>query len=480
MDRRLAMIAFALACAPGALDRHGTLPSGGKLASAADAFEERVYDYQLIIAPADLVRLNRQPTVFDDAGTYVPASVRIDGRDYPQVGVRYKGHYGTFRVCLSTGPVVGTVEPYAPDPANGCPPVPKFSYKISFDEYQPGQRFHGLRKINLHSLIRDPSKLHERLAYRLFREMGIAAPRSSFAQVTVNGKVKGIYAVTEDAGDRLFTADRWPNDPQGRLYKQAWPLSVDPTYWQKALATHKRQTVAHDAAIGFARDLLAAGEDAGRLAAALERWSDPEWLARYLAVDTAIHNADGVTRFSCPVGSPDACRNKNYFWYQTGAGKFLLLPWDLDFTWRVKILPNVVIPWDLPPGSPGFSGCDLRPMLYGNLQKPAACDPVFRGINARRPLYLAAVKRLLAHPGFDPARLHADVDRWAALIARAVAADPSLPREGPETWAAGVAMLKRDIGTLRARMEAVAAGQPFRPYPPTGEWEPPLVEHPPR
>jgi spore coat protein H len=459
--------------AGGVVDQHGTLPGGGGIPGSAAAFADRIYDYRFVVDGAELARLDAQPARYDDERRFIPARVTIDGQDLGMVGLRYKGAWGTFRTCLSGSDGTGTAEPYRPLPASNCPPVAKFSYKVLFDALVPTNRFHGLARMNLHNLIRDPSKLHERLAYDLFQQMGIAASRSTFAQVTVNGVFKGLYAATEDVGDRRFLRDHWPGDRGARLYKQGWPArSEDPAYWRDALAVPKKEraTADHQAIIAFSHDVRAAAGDPRRAAAALARWSDPDWLARYMAVDTAVRNVDGITKLSCNPSAPDDCVPNNYFWYQTGAGRFLLVPWDLDYTWRVSVRQNRLPPWDLPLPLPGVPGCDTRITMDGALHQPAPCDPILRGIAAQRPLYLRAVRKLLALPGFDAGVLRARVDHWVAMIAPVVAADRSIPTSGPKEWHAQIALLEKDLGILRARMEAVAAGQPYRPFPPSGEW----------
>jgi hypothetical protein len=453
-----------------AADEHGTLPSGGGIPEAAAAFQDRLYDYQLAVEPAQLARLNAEPARYDAEHLFIPARLTVDGQSLGTVGLRYKGEWGTFRTCLPNPDGSGPAEPYHPMAANACPPVPKFPYKVIFDAYDPAKRFHGLARINLHNLIRDPSKVHERLAYQLFRDLGIATARSTFARVTVNGVSKGLYAATEEIGDRRFVVDHWPGDAGGNLYKQGWPRFVDPGYWQKALTSRKKATsVDHGKVIAFAREVQAAKDDAQR-AEVLARWSDPHWLARYMAVDTAVRNVDGVTKAACKPNALNDCFPNNYFWYQTSAGKFLLLPWDLDYTFRVSVRQNQMPPWDLPVPSPGLGSCDDRIKIDGSLHQPAPCDPLLRGINARRPLYIQAVKTLLAHPDFAVATMFAQVDHWVAMIKDVVAADQAIPKSGYKEWTAQVALLKKDIPLLRARMEAVADGQPYRPFPPTGEW----------
>ena len=65
------------------------------------------------------------------------------------------------------------------------------------------------------------------------------------------------------------------------------------------------------------------------------------------------------------------------------------------------------------------------------------------------------------------------------MIGELVAADPAIPKSGPKEWKAQITLLKHDIRVLRARMEAVAAGQPYRPFPPADEWQYPPPGPPP-
>jgi spore coat protein H len=449
-------------------DQFGTLPSGGGVAEAALAFEDRLYKYELAADPADLAKMNANPAMYDDQGIFIPAMLTIDGTPFGKVGLRYKGSWGTFRTCLPNPDGSGPAEPYHPIAGNGCPPVPKFPYKVSFDEYVPTQRFHGLKKVNLHNLIRDTSKIHEKLAYQLFRDMGIATARSTHAVVVVNGVSKGVYAVTEHLGDGRYTEDHWPTDSNGNMYKQAWPIWLFADYWVKALETNNMAVppATHEKAIAFSTELRAATDKPAAALAALTKWSDVDWLFRYMAVDTAIRNADGITKLGCVPGDLNDCSGNNFYWYVTKTGKFLLLPWDLDYTWNVVVDHDRLPPWDLAIPAPGIASCKVRFALYGSPTKAASCDPFFQGLNSMRPLYIAAVKKLLASPGFQVAKLQADVDRISAYLKDAVAMDPAIPA----TWPMEAATLKANIQMLRDKMQAVADGQPYRTYTPMPAW----------
>jgi spore coat protein CotH len=176
----------------------------------------------------------------------------------------------------------------------------KCSFKVAFDEYHPSDknyRHHGLKKLNLHSLLDDPTALSEKLGYRLFREMRIATARVSHAWVTVNGAPKGLFTVVESMTDGRFTEDKWPGDPNGNLYKQAWPgrlaQSTVKTYYDDKLETNTDAVppVTHEQIIAFANDLKKSTiptVNPSGLFETLKKWSDPEWMARFMAVQRAF------------------------------------------------------------------------------------------------------------------------------------------------------------------------------------------------
>ena len=85
------------------------------------------------------------------------------------------------------------------------------------------EKFFGLKKIQLHSQNLDDSQMRERLAYWLFREMGVPAPRSIHARLLINGEYVGLFALTEQIDGR-FTRYNY-DDGKGNLYKEIWPIT---------------------------------------------------------------------------------------------------------------------------------------------------------------------------------------------------------------------------------------------------------------
>jgi hypothetical protein len=292
--------------------------------------------------------------------------------------------------------------------------------------------------------------MHEKLAYDAYRALGVAAPRSSWAVATVNGVSLGLFSLVEEVDGR-FTQDRWPEDGDGNLYKEAWPLSTDPEDYGAAIETNE-DTATHESFAAFAAE-LAEATDAAERRRALGGWMDLQELARYMAVDDAIANIDGVTAVYCRPEDPTACGNHNYFFYLSeDQSRFRLVPWDLDATmWPQSIYDNVP-PWQTTPES-----CEERYALTNDDTTLAApgCDALFSGLAHDLTDYDAATESLFSGP-FDATTLGAAVDRHAAFIADAVAAEPGGP--AVERWQSDVRLLKSNIPRLQARARARRSG----------------------
>jgi spore coat protein H len=407
----------------------------------AEAFDAtRLRSFELTVRPADLASLPMLAKDPETESTYVPAQLSVDGEDVGMVGLRFKGAYGTLQGCIDD------------DLQLSCD---KMSYKVKFDEFDQDKRWKALKKVNLHSMHADDTLMHEHLAYGLYRDMGVAAPRATHVRVSINGEPPQLFALTE-APDGRFTADRFAPAGDGNLYKEIWPVSSEPSYYQADLETNKDEPQDHAAFIEFAEALMQA--DRASLPAVLARFVDVDYLLNYMAVDRVLSNWDGVTSFYCGSSDPErGCGNHNMYWYVDEAGeRFWLVPWDLDNTWALQTEHELIMPhWNQTPAD-----CDQRIAWNGNWLMPPGCDPLFRGLaGAGQAAYSDAISAMLSGP-FQVAKLQAEVDRIAALIEPAVAADSTLDLTH---WRANVASLRSDIALLREKAELMRDGKDYSP-----------------
>ncbi len=105
-------------------------------------------------------------------------------------------------------------------------PGNKKSFKIDFNEFVPGQNYNGLKKLNFSNGFKDPSCLREKVFFGVAKEAGILAPRSNFANVTMNGTPWGFYTVVEQIDDQFL--DWAILDDAGNLFKAGDNFGVAP------------------------------------------------------------------------------------------------------------------------------------------------------------------------------------------------------------------------------------------------------------
>jgi spore coat protein H len=395
--------------------------------SADYVFDDSVIrTYELIIDEADWAWLNENELLEQ----YVPATLIFEGKEYPQVAVRYKGFFGALRLCFDR---------------QGNRICKKLPMKLKFSEYDESGRFYGLKRLNFHSMEFDPTKMHEVLAYGLFREAGVPAPRATYAKLVVNGEPLGLFALVEEI-DGMFTRSRFPDGGKGNLYKEVWPVHFDPAPYLQALRTNRDEDPSVDKMIRFARALDEATDET--FLSVLESWTDVDVLMRYLAVDRLIDNWDGIIAWYC-VSS--ICVNHNYYWYEDVVrDRVWLIPWDLDHTFEVPSPIRTF--YRMPDWDVVLESCDPIPVFHNFAGRPPGCDDLIRRLaTVAWDPYCEATRELLDGP-FQTAALHDRIDKLADHIADAVAEDAN----GPEVaeWQAAVQRLKDNVVTMRSYIEA--------------------------
>jgi len=329
--------------------------------------EEKLHTFEIKLPNSALAKLDDDPA----AEQYVEGSLIFEGDTISPVGIRYKGSIGAFVGCLSGN-----------DWANpsGFKTCTKLSLKIKINWGEREEKFFGLKKIQLHAMNNDDSQMRDRLAYHLFRQMNVPAPRAVHAKVMINGMYSGVYALIEHIDGR-FTRHNY-DDGKGNLYKEVWPLKMsgqpqtEQTYLNH-LETNRDENPNANMIRTFAEEVVAA--DDSSIKNVIADWMDVDEIISYAVVDRTIRVDDGAFHWYCDEGG--GCTNHNYFWYEeTSAGKMHLIPWDMDNTFENIITPaNPVTPiadgW-------GETSNDCEPFVSGFLglkQWSAACDKLTGG-----------------------------------------------------------------------------------------------------
>ncbi|WBW99076.1 CotH kinase family protein [Oceanirhabdus sp. W0125-5] len=252
--------------------------------------EGEVGEIRLYIQDGELDKMYSDPL----AEEYIFANkVIVNGNEVENVGIRTKGN-------SSLGQVVSSGSE-------------RYSFKISFDEYDKGQDFYGLNQLILNNNFGDPSYLREYLSYYIFREMGLPAPRTSYAEVYINDELKGLYLVVEPV-DEAFVGTNFEN-ADGDLYKPymldfGWQGDSIEDYGHMNLKTNEDSTD-HSAFLNLI-DVINNGGD-------LEAVLNVDNILKYLAVTVGVVSLD-----SYPGAIPH-----NFYIYEED-GKFSIIPWDFN------------------------------------------------------------------------------------------------------------------------------------------------------
>jgi hypothetical protein len=357
---------------------------------------------------------------------YVAVQARFEDRDIGTIGFRFKGYYGSLFGCFN---------------AQGEQTCPRLSMKMKFDEYNEEQRFFGMKRLNFNMYLHDDSRMKEKIAYDLYRAMGVVAPRSAWAVVRVNGESLGLFGMVEQVDGR-FTKNRWPNSPDGNLYKELWPTHASAAQIASALETNEdvADTSAYQA---FSAALLSA--DDSHLLSTLGQYVDLDYMARFMAVDDATVAYDSVTYFWTDGVNTN---NHNFYFYEESPTRFVLIPWDAESTFWID--PAHTDPhWTEAPAD-----CSVTYPYWDGLASAPGCDRVFRAMQMDLKPWRTAARSLLDGPFASDAML-ATINRHAEFIGAAAHADPTPPKYA--SFDQAVQNLRNTVPQVRARLERLIA-----------------------
>lgn len=237
-----------------------------------------------------------------DVFTWFSADLDLDGRVVREVGVRKKGF-------------LGSLDSERP------------SLRVELDEFVDGQKLDGLERLTLNNGKQDASRLRQCLAYDLFRAAGVAAPRCSFAHVTVNRVDLGLYVHVEPVKKPFLR--RWFGESSG-----AWDAG-DGALWEGQLSDFRAGWLdtfeaKHDSMGAGDHALLEAvvtaldGDEDG-LIERLDAVIDLDGFIDFWAVESLTAHWDGY-----------AGNTNNFFVYAPPEGasdrRLRFIPWGVDQT----------------------------------------------------------------------------------------------------------------------------------------------------
>jgi spore coat protein CotH len=366
---------------------------------------------------------------FYNTDVEVPAKLIVDGQEYPDVGVHYRGQSSYFMV----------------------PAGYKRSLNVSLDDLQEDQRLDGYKTLNLLNLNGDESMLSSALYSHIARQY-IPAPRANLVRVVINGENWGIYGNVEQFNKDFLKAN------YGKAKGARWKVSGSPNgdgglrylgeeielYRERYEIKSKDNEKSWLALIELCRLLEETPPE--ELQANLEPILDIDSTLWFLALDVALVNSDGYWT-----------RASDYSLFLDADGQFHLIPHDMNEALREghgppggrRGPPGGFGPPEgrraegPPPGGSPFGPPGMGPPGFGPpgggrggpREGGVDLDPLVGLENERTPLrskllavpelrdrYLAAV-RTIAKQSLDWDQLGPVVAEYRELIADEVAAD---------------------------------------------------------
>ncbi len=261
----------------------------------------------------------------------VAATLTVDGKTYPNVGVHYRGMSSYDHVQRGS----------------------KRSFNLSLDMADEDQRIDGYKTLNLLNSHGDPSMMSS-VVYSHIARQYLAAPKANFVHVVVNGRSWGLYDSVQQF-DKTFLAENFSNSKGTR-----WKVSGNPgadgglRYLGDDLAEYKSrfEMKSNDgkkewaALIQLCKTLNETPTD--QLVAALDPILDIDGTLKFLALDVALVNGDGYWT-----------RASDYCLYRDSDGKFHLVPHDMNEAFALSSHGRGPDGFGFGP-PPGFGGRDGR------------------------------------------------------------------------------------------------------------------------
>jgi hypothetical protein len=249
----------------------------------------------------------------------------------------------------------------------------KKPFKLEFDEFNAGQRLHGLEHVNFNNCYKDPSFIREVLAYELFSKVA-PVPRANYAHLYLNDEDWGIYVQVEEVEEPWLVTHF--GDDGGNLYKgdPAGSLTIRPFIEQYKNAYELKTNIEEDNWSDLTNFIYVLNTTSGdSLPARMDTMLDVYRFLRIYAVNNFIVNLDSYWG-----------TGHNYYFYNDPAhDRFSYIVWDVNeafgnFQYQMTANQILQLSYDY---------------VYDENQRPLATRILAQDIY--NDLYLALYKELL-------------------------------------------------------------------------------------
>lgn len=228
---------------------------------------------------------------------YHVCSVTINGEHFDKVAIRTKGASS-----------LDDVKAIKSD---------RYSFTLKLNKYKKGQKYHGMTKLLLNNNIWDATQMKDAVVYDMCHHIGLPAPLTNYARITLNGKNFGCYLMVE-AVDKHFCKRNYP-DEETNIYKPYHNLAYKGEDMKNYAEISDYAKVNGDEAsmqrVVAALRSVDEGKD-------IDKHVDVESVMKYMALQTIVVNYD------CMTG-----HNVQNYYLREADGKISLIPWDYNLAW---------------------------------------------------------------------------------------------------------------------------------------------------
>jgi hypothetical protein len=331
----------------------------------------------------------------------VPATLRVDGRTYRDVGMSFRGN-------------------------NSFTAVPaglKRQFSITID-FVHDQHILGFRSLNLLNANQDPSFLRSPLFLDVARQY-IPAQRANFVRMVVNGESWGVY-INQETFSKEFVRERFGPQAGTRWKSPNNSVGGGLSYLGDSIPLYRRwyeqkgkdDSLAWRKLVHVTKVLQETPPD--QLERAREPILDVDGVLRYLALDIALANQDGYWK-----------DGSDFNIHLAANGRFSIVPHDVNEGFRTS-------------GRAGGPGAQPDPLVALDDTNKALRHKLLT-VQALRDRYLAYIGDI-AEQWLDWSRLGPMVETYRTLIADDVAAD-TRKHETTEAFLAGILGVPDSIAT---------------------------------
>ncbi|MBY9077554.1 CotH kinase family protein [Paenibacillus sp. HN-1] len=305
--KKVLALSCSLTLIAGVIGYAGAAPSTAYAAEQGVAKEyetlftkDKIIDVKVTISDDDWQSILANPLEKE----YKSVTVDVDGHVLTNVGFSTKGNLTLKAVASMTD-------------------SDRYSFRLKFNKYDKSQTLLGLDKMVLNNSYSDPSFLREYLHYEALRAIGADVPETVFTNLYINGELYGFYIGVESVDDSYLERNFGENATKGVLYDtdEGSYLQYDEN---SDYDTITKETGKSDNKASLKNFIKVLNEMPAGQKGDIESVLDVDSALKYIAANAVLGNYD----------SYNGDKGHNYLLYGNTAGKYTVIPWDMNMSFN--------------------------------------------------------------------------------------------------------------------------------------------------